>query len=185
MPRQTNKEQMMHWPHAPVHWFYNSGIYMVTSGTYLKLPYLNADECRDYFLEVLFAAAAEFGWQLRAWAVMPNHYHFVACSQDNPATLRRLLSKLHMRTSKQFNLWERKPGRKVWYQFWGSHISYERSYLARLNYVHNNPVKHGLAQIAENYPWCSAAWFTQNASLAFVRTVQSFKTDQLRIIDDF
>ena len=33
-----------------------------------------------------------------------------------------------------------------------------KSYLARLNYVHQNPVKHGLVRVANQYRWCSAAW---------------------------
>ena len=73
----------------------------------------------------------------------------------------------------------------MWFQFWDSHITFERSYLARLNYVHQNPVKHGLVQLAENYQWCSASWFTQNGSPAFVKTVKTFKIDQLNVPDDF
>jgi putative transposase len=77
------------------------------------------------------------------------------------------------------------PGRKVWFQYWDSRISLERSYFARLNYVHNNPVHHGLADKAENYPWCSAAWFGRNAPASFVATVKSSKADRLRVPDDF
>jgi len=54
-----------------------------------------------------------------------------------------------------------------------------------LNYVYHNPVHHGLIDNAENYPWCSAAWFGRNAPAGFVKTVLSFKTDQLKIPDDF
>jgi hypothetical protein len=39
----------------------------------------------------------------------------------------------------------------------------EKSWLARLNYVHQNAVKHGLVPIAHQYPWCSAPWFETNA----------------------
>ncbi len=75
--------------------------------------------------------------------------------------------------------------RKVWFQYWDSRITFERSYLARLNYVHYNPVKHGVTANATNYPWCSAAWFDQNAPTSFVKTVKSFKTDKLKVPDDF
>jgi putative transposase len=57
--------------------------------------------------------------------------------------------------------------------------------LDTLHYVHCNPAKHGVVDVAENYPWCSASWFARNASAAFVATVKSFKTDQLEIPDDF
>jgi putative transposase len=101
------------------------------------------------------------------------------------SNLGRFLGKLHMVTAKQLNQWDQQPGRKIWFQYWDSHITFEKSYLARLHYVHNNPVKHGLVANATNYPWCSASWFEQNSPQAFVKTVYSFKTDQLVIPDDF
>jgi putative transposase len=138
----------------------------------------------DFFQNSLFQYADEFGWDLRAWAVLANHYHFVAASPTDPGTLGRFLGKLHMKTAEQLNLWDNKPGRKVWFQFWDSHITFERSYLALLNYVNQNPVRHGIVPLAENYKWCSAAWFAQIAPSAFVKTVESFKTDQVSVPDD-
>jgi putative transposase len=175
----------MNWPHAPKHWLFEPGTYMVTTGTYQKLPHLNSPQRLDFFLVSLFARAEEFGWDLRAWAVLANHYHFVAQSPSDPGTLRKFLGKLHMQTAKQINLWDNTPGRKVWFQFWDSHITFERSYLARLNYVHCNPARHGVIPLAENYKWCSASWFARNASPAFVATVKSFKTDRVEVPDDF
>ena len=70
-------------------------------------------------------------------------------------------------------------------QLLGYPFTYEKSYLARLNYVHQNPVKHGLVGVANQYPWCSAAWFERTASAAQVRTIYSFKTDQVSVTDDY
>lgn len=136
----------MKWPHGPTHWLFEPGIYIVTASTYQKLRHLNSTERLDFFLESLFDCANEFDWNLRAWAVLPNHYHFIAASSQ-PGTLRKFLGKLHMQTSKHLNLWDNTPGRKVWFQFWDSHITFERSYLARLNYVHHNPARHGICPV--------------------------------------
>ena len=175
----------MNWPHAPAHWLFEPGMYMVTAGIYRKKPLLNLPERLDFVLESLFTRAEEFGWNLRAWAVMSNHYHFVASSPEDPATLRQMLGKLHMNVAKRINEWDAQSGRKVWHQFWDSRITFERSYLARLRYVHGNPVHHGVAENAENYKWCSAAWFARTAPGAFVKTVQGFKADQIAVPDDF
>lgn len=175
----------MNWPHAPAHWLFKPGLYMVTAGTYLKKSLLDRPERLDFALESLFAVAGEFGWSLRAWAVMCNHYHFVAASPADSATLRRMLGKLHMTTAKQLNQWDDQPGRKIWHQFWDGRITFERSYLARLQYVHCNPKHHGLTDQAESYKWCSAGWFARTAPPAFAKTVQGFKTDQLSVPDDF
>lgn len=175
----------MTWHHAPRHWSFEAGIYMVTAGTYNRLPHLATPERRDHFQSRLLEIAADFGWKLHAWSILPNHYHFLAATPENPATLPRMLGKLHMQSARELNLCDNTPGRKVWYQYWESQISYERSYLARLNYVHNNAVKHGLATVAEEYPWSSAAAFAAHAPAAFVRTVKNFKTDRLLLPDEY
>jgi putative transposase len=77
------------------------------------------------------------------------------------------------------------PGRKVWYNYWESVITYDASYFARLNYVHQNPVKHGLAAVASQYRWCSAAWFERQSTAAQVAKIYHFKTDKLNVQDDF
>jgi putative transposase len=133
-------------------------------------------------------AAQEFGWQLEAWAVFSNHYHFVAHSpaaEDDAASLPRRLGFLHERTAKWLNRLDVAPGRQVWFNFRETRLTYEKSYLARLNYVHQNAVKHRLVPVANQYPWCSAAWFERTARPAQVKTVYGFKTDQLKIYDEY
>jgi hypothetical protein len=39
----------------------------------------------------------------------------------------------------------------VWYNFRDTRLTYEKSYLARLNYVYQNAVKHGLVPVANQY----------------------------------
>ncbi len=176
---------MSQWPHAPAHWLIGPGLYIVTTGTHGTKPHLNTPERRDYFLQALFGAAAEFAWELHAWAVLNNHYHWVARATENSGPLKRMLGKLHMTTAKELNLLDGTPGRKVWFQYWDTLMTDERAYLARLNYVHHNPVKHGVVAQAANYRWCSAAWFAENATPAFRATVESFKIDQVNVPDEF
>lgn len=100
-------------------------------------------------------------------------------------SLRAMLAKLHMLSAKAVNQMDDAPGRKVWFQYWDSLITYERSYLARLQYVHQNAVHHRIVEKAEEYLWCSAGWFTRHAPAAFAKTVQSFRTDKVNVYDAF
>ena len=97
----------------------------------------------------------------------------------------RLVRKLHANTARTLNRMENAEGRQVWYQYRDTRITFDKSYFARLRYVQQNPVKHGLAKNAENYKWCSAAWFKRTAPLALLQTVENFPIDKLRIEDDF
>ena len=96
-----------------------------------------------------------------------------------------MLSELHTRTAISVNEMDSTPGRQVWFDYWDTHLTFPRSYFARLNYVHQNPVKHGVVKAAEDYPWCSARWFEARAPEPFKRTVRSFKIDRVSVPDDF
>ena len=133
----------------------------------------------------LLTITNEYQWQLEAWAVFPNHYHFIAHSPPKAETLTPMLRELHSRTARAVNRHDSAPGRKVWHNYFESRLTHERSYLARLNYVHQNPVRHGLTPVSNQYRYCSAAWFERNATPAQVKTVYSFKTNRLAIQDDF
>ena len=96
-----------------------------------------------------------------------------------------MLGQLHERTARWINRLDGAKGREVWHNFWDTRLTYEKSYLARLNYVHQNAVKHGLVAVANQYPWCSAAWFERTARPAQVKTIYGFKTDSLKVNDAY
>ncbi len=181
----STKQSRWDWPHAPAHRLGERGAYIVTAGTYEKLHFLNSPDRLDIALNLLFECATEFGWQLQAWAVLSNHYHFVALSPDDPDNLRLMLRKLHGEIARDLNAKDGTPGRHVLYQYWDTHITFQRSYLARLNYVHQNPVRHEVVRRASEYRWCSAAWFESSAKPSFVETVYRFRTGRIKVKDDF
>lgn len=176
---------MTDWPHAPPHRLSATGTYMVTAATYKKAHLLAFPERLDFFLNLLLSCATEFNWTLHAWAVLSNHYHFVASSAGEPANLKTMLSKLHTLSAREFNRQDQAEGRKVWFQYFDTHITFLPSYYARLKYVHQNPVHHGVVLRAENYRWCSAGWFDRTANVAFRKTIQGFGTDRIHVLDDF
>jgi len=173
------------WPHAPVHRLDAEGVYMVTAGTLYKEHFFKTPEQLTLLENQLLSLAKKYHWQLEAWAVFPNHYHFVARSQVETVSLKKFLTHLHADTARELNRMEEMTGRKVWYNFWDTQLTYERSYLARLNYVHQNAVKHGLVAVANQYRWSSAAWFERTATTATIKTIYNFKLDKVNITDDF
>ena len=174
------------WPHAPLHRLADSGTYFLTVSTYLSQHHFRGPERLGVLHRGLLKVAADFRWQLEAWAVFSNHYHFVGHSpvaERGAASLPKMLGLLHEKTAKWLNRIDGAKGRNVWHNFRETRLTYEKSYLARLNYVHQNAVKHGLVPVANQYPWCSAAWFERTARPAQVKTVYGFKTDLLRVED--
>ena len=162
-----------------------TGTYFVRAGTYLNEHHGIIPDRLDYLEATLLSLANEAGWQLEAWAVFSNHYHFVAHADPDSERLSDFLAELHRRTAAFVNERDGLTGRRVWYNYWDTQLTFEKSYFARLNYVHQNPVKHGLVAVANQYRWCSAAWFERTATRAQVRTIYNFKTDQVNVRDEF
>ncbi len=174
------------WPHSPVHRLAATGTYFVTASTLHKEHLFRTRERLDVLQRGLLGVAAEAGWQLEAWAIFSNHYHFVAHSPDDGASsLPTALRKLHGKTAAWINKLDGSPRRRVWFNYRETILDLEGSYLARLNYVHQNPVHHGLVPVASQYRWCSAAWFERTASQVQVRKIYSLKLDRVRVADEF
>ena len=173
------------WPYAPPHRLGQTGTYFVTASTYCKQHHFRGRERLAVLHRGLLKVAVQYGWALEAWAAFSNHYHFIARSPENPASLRPMLRTLHSRLAGWVNRMDDTPGRQVWFQYRETLLTFEKSYLARLNYVHRNAVHHGLVVIANRYPWCSAGWYERITDPATVESVYGFKTDSLQVEDDY
>ncbi len=173
------------WPHAPSHLFEPEAFYFVTVGTYMKKHLFRTPEDKTLLLKTLSEQAERFEWRLQAWAVLSNHYHFVAQAPEDAESLRAMLRSVHSLTARHVNSRDAAPGRKVWHRYRDTCLTQQKSYLARLNYVHCNPVKHGVVERAWDYPWCSMRWFQKQAEEGFRERVLSFDADRVAIEDDF
>ena len=173
------------WPHAPIHRLADNAVYFVTAGTLHKKHLFDASEKRDLLERLLLSFAKESGWQLEAWAVFANHYHIVARGNPDSRNLGEFLHDLHGVSARELNKLDSVSDRKVWFNFRDTKLTIQHSYLARLNYVHQNAVKHKLVAVANQYPWCSAARFERVASPAQVKTIYGFKIDRVKVEDDF
>ena len=161
------------------------GTYIVTAGTYQKEHWFKGADRLDMLESGLLRVMKNSGWRLEAWAIFSNHYHFVAHAEAGATPLGTAIKQLHGATAREVNRRDGAAGRTVWHNFWDTELTFEKSYLARLNYVHQNPVKHGLAAVACQYRWCSAAWFERTATRAQVDTIYRFKIDKLNVQDDY
>ena len=175
------------WPHAPPHFLASHGTFMVTAGTYTKEHFFRSRKRLRLLTKSILHHASEHGWSLEAWAVFSNHYHWIGqAPEDKGASgLADMIANVHRKSAIALNELDATPGRRVWHNYFETRLTFQRSYLARLHYVSQNPVKHGLVLQAVDYPWCSAGWMEKNSSPGFRKTLASFKIDKLRIPDDY
>ena len=174
----------MDWAHAPIHLNGAAGSYFITAGTYRKQHVLAEAARRDAFIALLSATTREYNIILYAWVVLSNHYHLMIHAKEL-SVVRPFIQKVHSLSARELNSRDSTPGRRVWFQYWDKYVSHEASYMARLNYIHQNPVHHGIVSSAHNYRWSSLSWFEDVADRSFVRAVGNMKIDKLQIADEF
>ncbi|HOX36341.1 MAG TPA: transposase [Candidatus Brocadiia bacterium] len=182
---QRMNEKSRPWHHRPAHIFIPGMTYIVTSGTLRKERLFCDDETLQCLQDVMFEVLDSYKWRLQAWAIFSNHYHFIAQSEADSKPLKSAIQRLHSQVARALNAMDGQTQRRVWFECWDTCITFEKSYLARLNYVHNNPVKHKLVAAAEKYHFCSASWFQETAEPTFRAKVESFGHDRVKVEDEY
>ncbi len=142
--------------HAPPHFGQAENVYIISAACYEHRPILATAERRsEWETAVLAGLALEGGGEidLRAWVVLPNHYHLLL--EGDLRAFARRVARLHNGAATRWNREDQTPGRKVWHRFADRLLRSERHYYASLNYIHANPVKHGCAAQAGDWIWSS------------------------------
>ena len=132
--------------HSPPHWDLGiSDRYLTTPACYEHKNILRETHARmTEFEEAVLSVCRKFAEEIYAWCILPNHYH-VLLRAENLKILTRELGHIHRRNSFQWNKEDGERGRAVWYRCFDRAIRTERHSWASVNYVHNNPVHHGLS----------------------------------------
>ena len=114
----------MAWPHAPTHRLKENGTYMVTAGTCEKHHFFNTQAKLDVLMCELLDLGKRDGWELEAWAVFSNHYHFVARSDAEEKDRVQFFKHLHANTSREINRIDGSEGRKAWHNYWDTKLTF-------------------------------------------------------------
>jgi len=91
--------------------------------------------------------------ELYGYVVMPDHIHVIIRPLE-PHTVSGLMRRLKTYTAKTMG---KGP---IWGEgFWSEVVPNDASLRQKLNYVHANPIRAGLVDKPEEYPWSSAGEF--------------------------
>lgn len=113
----------------------------------------NAD--REAYLRFLREYSAKRGLSVWAYCLMSNHIHLVAVPEQE-ASLGESLRDAHTVYAMYFNSRTDLSGH-VWQGRFYSCVLDDGHLWAAVRYVETNPVRAGMTERAEDYPWSSAA----------------------------
>lgn len=144
--------------------------HFVTFSCYKRRRLLTPDPCKRIAIGVLGSQLKTYGGYCAGFVIMPNHVHAVIWF-DNDGKLTLFMDKWKELSSRQiYRCFERNfpaylnsmpPDRHVWqrkcYDF---DIQSEKKLGEKMRYMHDNPVRAGLATESTDWLWSSARyWF--------------------------
>lgn len=135
----------------PPHLFMDGAYYFLTNRSVDRKPYFEkADHCQ-LFLNVLETALRKFSVTCQGYILLPNHYHLI-CRFAKVDFLPKFMNNLHANSARLINKLGHCAGRKIWFNYWDHCIRNEREFFYTLNYIHLNPLKHGLIDDIRQLP---------------------------------
>lgn len=139
--------------------------YFFTVVTDRRRPILCRDECRRALRRVIGETGERLPFLIDAWVLLPDHLHCIWTLPEGDADyskrwglikagVTRLVSTLTSDGEPASESRRRHREGAVWQRrFWEHTIRDERDFAAHCDYVHYNPVKHGLVAAPKDWPW--------------------------------
>jgi REP element-mobilizing transposase RayT len=158
----------------------NSPAYYLTSVANNRLPIFRHDSMKSVACAAFNEARTSGHFLILAYVIMPDHLHVITDSDKKAAVILRFingiisrrvidylkseghqssLEKLRRESSArchQYSLWDHHPNVRL--------LTSESMFMQRVHYTHQNPVRLGLVDRAENYLYSSARIWNRNPS---------------------
>lgn len=115
-----------------------------------------SDLDRQHLLNTIGEVAQQYAVAVHAYVLMDNHFHLLLTPSTADA-LSRMMQALGRRYVGWFNARHQRSGTLWEGRFRAGLIEGERHLMACMRYIELNPVRAGLCQRPEEWPWSSAA----------------------------
>jgi putative transposase len=131
------------------------GLYHVTTRGNRGQPIVHETYDYELFLWLIGRVARQHEWQIHAYCVMPNHYHLLLTTVE--PNISAGMHALNGRYARAFNDRHGLTGHVFERRFHGQPIERESHALMVGRYIALNPVRGGLCELPEDWPWSSYA----------------------------
>jgi putative transposase len=147
--------------------FFPGGMFFFTLVTERRQYLFSNARARRYLRNAISAEQAEHPFELKAIVLLPEHLHCIWQLPERDGDFSRRWSRIKRRFTK---LWIGADGGEVtvsqarqrhrecgvWQKrFWDHCIRSEEDMIHHVNYIHYNPIKHGLVHCPHAWPYSS------------------------------
>lgn len=131
----------------------SSRIFFATTKTSMGRRLLQSERNAMLLVDVLRSCVAERKFQLHDFVVMPDHLHLLMTVHED-ITIEKAMQFIKGRFSYRLKREFQYAG-EVWQRgFSESRADDEESFLRYREYINQNPMKAGLVESPEQYPYC-------------------------------
>ncbi len=120
-----------------------------------KMRIFKDDLERKAFLQFLRTVKERYKFKLHAYALMPNHYHFLMEPDEIP--LSKIMQVFKTKYSHYFNFRNNRVGHLFEGRYKAKLVENNEYLEQALCYIHLNPVKSRLVESIDDYTWSSHA----------------------------
>lgn len=150
----------------------------LTFSCFQRRQFLSKDHSCNWLVKALADARRKWQFDLWAWVIMPEHVHLLVWPRRAIYSIGKMLASIklpvarravrHVRCTAPHALWmleDVQPNGEKCHRFWQRGGGYDRNIydeaavFAEIDYIHQNPVRRGLVERAEDWPWSSAAFY--------------------------
>jgi REP element-mobilizing transposase RayT len=149
----------------------NSPAYYLTSVAKDRLPVFRVDTLQSIACAALNEARQSGGFLILAYAIMPDHFHVITDGEKKASVIQRFINGItsrrvidflkkegHTASLEKLRHEEYRRGHR--YSLWDHHpnvrlLTSEGMFMQRVHYTHQNPVRLGLVEKAEDYRFSS------------------------------
>jgi putative transposase len=139
--------------------------YFFTVVTFRRRNILTNNDCRGWLRDAVMKTRKNHPFSIDAWVLLPNHLHCMLTlpESDNNFSVRWNDIKKRFTTAAKDTLhkpeWVNASKQKhrestIWQRrFWEHQIRDDNDYQRHMDYIHYNPVKHGLVKQVRDWPY--------------------------------
>ena len=154
-------------------WDIPCDVHYLTFSCFKQQPFFQSRRACQWFLDALNAARLRRPFDLWAYVIMPEHVHVVLWPHEG-TLIREILKSIKLSVARKAVIWvrreapgflprmeDRQPNGRSSYRFWQRGGGYDRNLRSdtdvheKIEYVHENPVRRGLVERAQDWPWSS------------------------------
>jgi putative transposase len=141
--------------------------YFFTVVTERRQAILVKDDVREALRAAIIKVRESYPFTIDAWVLLPDHLHCIWTLPEGDAdfsTRWRLIKRevtlaigaTYFREDFYTERRKQKQQGTIWqHRFWEHLIRDESDFAAHMDYLHFNPVKHGLVKAVSEWPWSS------------------------------